>query len=78
MMMGFMQYTDLYHQFIKGKQPGKINSVLTFKTCGHYIHKTCSDKINGNKDFFLCQLCKTCVNCIFPVAVVSGKMVLKG
>ena len=40
-----------------------------FKTCGHYIHMTCHNKINGNKEYSLCQLCKTTVNCLLPINV---------
>lgn len=69
--MCFMQLSDLYDQMIKGKQEKSTNCHLVFKTCGHYIHESCYKKTNKNEfqEYSICHLCKSTVNCLFPICV---------
>lgn len=73
--MCFIQLTDLYQQFIKGKKEHSPNCHTVFKTCGHYIHEECYKKTNKSQfqEYSMCQLCKSTVNCLFPICVNDQK-----
>lgn len=69
MLQCFMQLSDLYEHMIKGKSEESLNSHLVFKSCGHYIHEECYKKNNKThfQEYSFCQLCKSSVNCLFPI-----------
>jgi hypothetical protein len=67
--MGYMQNSDLFYQYLKGKEENNKNYNMVFKTCGHQIHNSCHIAINGNREYSQCQLCKSTINALFPLRI---------